>query len=217
SSVPRGISMIPLFSNGRINKETSFLFYTPGSFTSTIGNNVSVSFTTVTDFPADGNIAITVNTNSKIAYPLLFRRPYWSKDFSIQINGRKQASDGKEFISINRLWKKGDKIEISFAMPLQVINGGRNYPGHVAFQRGPHVLAFDDKLNGFAAENLAVDTFAFTLRKSELVLPQGWIGGLAFELINNKTTSSKRIILVPFADASQNGGTVATWIKTSSN
>lgn len=75
-SVPRGISIIPLFANGKIDNNPSFLFYQPGTYSTMAANNAVVSFTTVTGFPADGNISIKVNYSSDAAFPVEFGKPY---------------------------------------------------------------------------------------------------------------------------------------------
>ncbi len=217
SSVPRGIALIPLFASGKIGNAPTFLFYQPGTYTTTVGKNTSASFTTTTAFPADGAVVITVNNNSAASYPINFRKPYWATDFTLAINGKKQAVNNSESVVVNRMWKKGDKVEIVFAMPVMALAGGKTYPGKVAFQRGPQVLAFDEKLNGFAAADVTVDAKAKEIKKAFSILPQAWVGGEAFEMKAEKANATKNIILVPYADASQSGGAISTWLKTANN
>ena len=214
SSIPRGIALIPLFANGRLAGTPAFLFYAPGIYSTTIANNKPVSFTTVTNFPGDGIVTITVNSNSAARYSIGFRKPYWATGFTLAINGKRQQSKATETMAVKRSWKKGDKVEISFDMPLIVLDGGKSYPGQVAFQRGPQVLAFDEKINGFAANSITVDAKANSLKTAVSALPKVWIGGEAFELKAEKSNTAQSIILVPYADASQTGGAISTWIKT---
>ncbi|MBC7887870.1 MAG: glycoside hydrolase family 127 protein [Ferruginibacter sp.] len=213
SSVPRGIAMIPLFVNGKIDNKPSFLFYQPGTYSTTVANNATVSFTTVTNFPSEGNISISVDKSITAAYPIDFRKPYWAEDFSIIINGKKQLVNNTATVSIKRIWKKGDKVLISFNMPTIVLDGGKSYPGQVAFQRGPQVLAFDKNINGFAVEGVRIDSKNIQLQPALTALPAGWIGGEAFQLKATENNKDKSIILVPYADASQTGGDITTWIK----
>jgi DUF1680 family protein len=154
-----------------------------------------------------------VNNNSSTAYPLQFRKPYWATMFTLAINGKRQDIKAENTIVLDRVWRKGDEIKIAFDMPLVVLDGGKSYPGQVAFQRGPQVLAFDEKLNGFAANGVTVDAKS-SAKKSSAVLPQNWIGGEAFEVRGEKDNAEKSIILVPYADASQTGGVISTWLKT---
>lgn len=216
SSVPRGISMIPLFANGKINSNPSFLFYQPGTYSTTVADNTRVSYTTVTNFPADGNVSVNVNTGSQTAYAIEFRKPYWAKDFSIAINGKKQPINNTETVSIKRRWEKDDKIDISFTMPTLVLDGGKSYPNQVALQRGPQVLAFDKSINGADINSISVDAKNIQLQKSTMPLPEKWIGDEVFQLKGMENNTEKNIILVPYADASQTGGAITTWIKKES-
>jgi DUF1680 family protein len=213
SSVPRGIAMIPLFVNGKIDHNPTFLFYQPGTYTTAIGNNGKASFTTVTNFPADGRIQITVDETTSASYTLVFRKPYWAKDFSVAINGQQQVVATMETPAIKRFWKKGDIINIDFTMPVIVLDGGRSYPAQIALQRGPQVLAFDQKLNGFDAAALSINPNQLQVETAAAPLPAGWVGGTAFGLKTSVNNTEKNIVLVPYADASQTGGAISTWIK----
>ncbi len=213
SSVPRGIAMIPLFANGKIDGKPSFLFYQPGTYTTEVANKVNLSFTTITKFPADGNINIKVNADKPVQTPINFRKPYWANEFSIIVNGEKQVVNNNDLLTINRLWKKGDNIAISFKIPVRVLDGGRSYPGYVALQRGPQVLAFDNKVNGFSSDKISIDPKNLQLQPEPAVLPAKWLGGTAYQLKASADTKDKNIILVPYADASQTGGSISTWIK----
>jgi DUF1680 family protein len=172
-----------------------------------------VSFSTVTNFLQDGNVVINVDETAGAAYNIDFRVPYWSKDFSIAINGKQQRIGNTEAISIKRVWKKGDKISIHFNMPTIVLDGGKSYPGQVAFQRGPQVLAFDKSINGFNADAIYIDSKNINLQQSTTALPAKWIGTETFQLNAKENSAEKDIILVPYADASQTGGAISTWIK----
>ncbi len=215
SSVPRAIAMIPLFANGKINNEPSFLFYQPGKYTATAANNAVVSFTSVTNFPSEGKIAITVDKTAGAAYAINFRKPYWAEGFSILVNGKKQETGNAGSVSVKRRWKAGDKIAVTFNMPVMVSDGGKSYPGQIALQRGPQVLAFDNNINGFAVDAVRIGSESIELQNAAPVLPPKWIGGEAFQLKATVNSIEKKIVLVPYADAGQNAGVVATWIKKS--
>ena len=213
SSVPRGIAMIPLFANGKINNNPTFLFYQPGNYAATVGNNEAVAFTTVTNFPADGNITIHIDKAASAACTINFRKPYWAADFSILVNGKKQPVSNTEMVSVNRIWKKGDQVAIHFNMPVIVLDGGKSYPGQIALQRGPQVLSFDQNINGFDAAGITLDAGNIALKNMSAVLPAKWIGATAFQVKATGNNIPKDIILVPYADASQTGGSMTTWIK----
>jgi hypothetical protein len=78
------------------------------------------------------------------------------------------------------------------------------------------VLAFDKNINGFTADAIKVNANNIQLQPAPAILPKSWIGGEAFQLKAFENNTEKDIILVPYADASQTGGAISTWIKKSS-
>ena len=94
------------------------------------------------------------------------------------------------------------------------LDGGQSYPNHIALQRGPQVLAFDENIHGFEADSVTVDSKDVQLQNANGLLPKQWIGGAAFRVkASIKSSTPKSIVLVPYAYASQTGGAIATWIK----
>ncbi len=217
SSVPRGIAMIPQFANGKMKGSPSFLFYQPGVYQTTLDDKVhtKVAFETTTNFPEDGDISITVNPSVSAAFNVLLRKPYWAEDFTIAVNGIAQKNVDGAVQSVNRTWKKGDKINVHFTMPVKLVDGGISYPGAIAFQRGPQVLVFDKNLNTAAAENIQIPG-NIQLQKWNKALPQKWVGTQAYEVMAQVNGKTEPIVLVPYADASQTGGVVTTWLKKNS-
>jgi DUF1680 family protein len=214
SSVPRGIAMIPLFTNGKINGSPSFLFYQPGVYNTLANGKNPVTFITKTTFPEHGNVSIEVNPTNKEKFEVLLRKPYWAENYTLNINGKEQVVTNNETVSLNRFWTKGDKINISFTMPLKVLDGGISYPGSVAFQRGPQILVFDKNLNASLPDDFTVQPAAVQLQDTTGVLPSSWVGSQAYQLKADIKGKSEPIVLVPYADASQTGGAVTTWMKS---
>jgi len=215
SSIPRGIAMIPLFANGKINQTPAFLFYQPGIYKTVLDNKekTSVEFITATDFPKDGNINITVNPSKSATFKVLFRKPYWAEGFTISVNSKKQASSS-DLVAIERTWKKGDKVEVRFTIPVKVLDGNISYPGQIALQRGPQILIFDQKLNNVEAKDVALNGGSIQLEEAPGgVLPEGWVGTQVYQVNADVNGSQKKIIFVPYADAGQTGGTISTWLK----
>jgi len=212
SSVPRGIAMIPLFANGQLRGNPVFDFYQPGTFATIIeekGKKQAVQFATTTDFLKDGNVAIQVNPTNASNFTVLLRKPYWATNITATVNGLAIQAGQDDFISVKRQWKKGDNIRVYFDMPVMVLDGGISYPGMVALQRGPQVLAFDRSLNSTEEGKVQLPWKDVMLQPA--ILPANWIGKEGFELTSDGT--GKPIVLVPYADASQTGGEVSTWMK----
>jgi DUF1680 family protein len=96
-----------------------------------------------TRFPEDGSILLTIETAKPITTGLLIRYPGWATAGAVvKINGRKipvKQSPGS-YIKLNRTWRNGDKVEISFPMTLHTI-AANDDPGKVAIAYGPVVIA----------------------------------------------------------------------------
>jgi DUF1680 family protein len=212
SSIPRGIAMIPLFADGALGNKPAILFYQPGMFKTTVGQT-TVAFKTETRFPADGQVSITVDPTTETRFALQLRIPYWATDYTVSVNHVKHAVHSTEMATIDRIWKTGDKIDVSFAMPTQLLDGGKSYPGHVALKRGPQVLAFDQALNKIDASKVSIATASVQLKEAEGALSQGWIGTQAYQVDAMEDGAPTKIVLVPYCDAGQSGGVVTTWLR----
>lgn len=218
SSIPRGIAMVPMFSNGKINQTPTFLFYEPGVYKTKLNtkDQTEVEFVTHTNFPSDGKVSISVNPSKTSKFQILFRKPYWTENFTIKVNNKTQKA-GQQLIEVDRTWKKGDKIEISFSIPLKILDGGKSYPNSIGIQKGPQVLVFDQKLNKVKAEDVYLNENAIFLEQvPNSILPENWSGNQVYTLNAEVNGRTEKIYLVPFADAGQTNGMITTWIKKES-
>ncbi|MBQ2707693.1 MAG: glycoside hydrolase family 127 protein [Clostridia bacterium] len=145
--------------------------YIPGTVTTRTPAGQSLTLRTVTDYPAGGEAAMTVEVENAEEFTLNVRIPAWSRRTAITVNG--EAIDVTAgYTSIRRIWKKGDKVELSLDMRTFVIKPipnprdilmtktawGTDYhvphvvvespyaKYHIAMQRGPLVLARDARL-----------------------------------------------------------------------
>lgn len=135
-----------------------------------------VTFETKTEYPRCGKVIIIINPEIREDFEVLIRNPYWSKKTEILINGLK--TDIQEgYISVKKIWEKGDIIEVNFDMRVEAIYPipygeqvlmnkvvwGHNYIiptfdkedpvacKHIALRRGPVMLAQDSRL-GYSVE-----------------------------------------------------------------
>jgi DUF1680 family protein len=224
SSVPRGIAMIPYFTFGNIKNVPTLMMYEPASYKEDIiaaGKNLNLSLQVESSFPENGNAVITVNTSQVASFPIALRVPSWCNAFTATVAGKTYNGIGNKNLIINRNWKSGDKIKVSFQMPVQILSGGKSYPGQVAFQRGPQVLALDSSLNIEVLKNYSLESGKKMLiekpviKSSAILLPSQWIGIQAYtvNIIDKKNNTKKQqLVLVPFADASQTGGAMNVWM-----
>ncbi|MBR0166695.1 MAG: glycoside hydrolase family 127 protein, partial [Prevotella sp.] len=96
-----------------------------------------------TQFPYAETSRITI-ANGKGQFPLLVRYPGWVKpgQFEVKVNGQKVniISGPSSYVTIDRIWKKGDVIDICFPMHNSV-KYIPNLPQYVALMHGPVMLA----------------------------------------------------------------------------
>lgn len=220
SSVPRGIALVPNFTFGNIKNVPTVLFYDPATYkeniTASNKKNIDATFKIDGNFPESGNVTITVETSQSAEFPLALRVPDWSTGFVAKVGNKEYKGNPNEFVTIKKVWKRGEKISVKFDMPVQQIAGGKSYPNQIAFQRGPQVLAVDKSLNSEQAfdlianskEKIAVGKLVIT--NESHILPKNWIGKQAYSV--NILNQNKKIILVPFAEASQTEGDMRVWL-----
>jgi DUF1680 family protein len=223
SSVPRGIALVPNFTFGNINKIPTVLFYEPAVYKETVltpeKNNIDVTFKLEGNFPESGNLVLSVTSSRPAAFPIALRVPEWCTNYIAKVGNKVYKGMPNQFVTITKNWKSGEKIVISFNMPVKTIAGGKSYPNQVAFQRGPQILALEGSLNSGnlidlisnSKEGIAIASPNLT--NESKILPVNWIGKQAYSVgILNK---NEKIVLVPFAEASQTDGDMMVWLPLS--
>ena len=95
-----------------------------------------------TEFPYAETSRITI-VQGKGKFPLLVRYPGWVKpgQFSVKVNGQsvKIISGPSSYVTIDRQWKKGDVVDITFPMH-NSIKYLPNVPQYIALMHGPILL-----------------------------------------------------------------------------
>ncbi len=223
SSVPRGIALVPKFTVGHLNQIPTLLFYEPAVYQDFIvdakGKQTDLSIEVKGRFPESGDVSILVKTSSKARFTISLRVPGWCTNFVAVAGKKKYIGIAGEYVLIDKTWKSGETIDIHFDMPLIVLSGKESYPGKIAFQRGPQILAVDADLNSsrvFELISMPENQFPIGLKNLVVesdILPENWFGEQVYSL--NLTGQNEKIILVPFAEASQLGGEIKVWLPLS--
>ncbi len=157
SNIARFVPAIPGYIYAVRDKEVFINLYISNDAEFSVdGNNIGVSQDA--NFPWDGKVAITVNPQSDKKFSLMLRIPGWAVNeavpgslyrfsdisndkFSILVNGEQFENlpeDG--FLRITRRWRKGDRVEIEFPMPVRRVVADERIEddrGKIAVQRGP--------------------------------------------------------------------------------
>lgn len=105
-----------------------------------------------TDFPDDETTVFTVSADRPVATTINLRYPSWSGRAVVRINGRKTGISAKpgSYITLNRQWKDGDRIELVLPRELRIERTPDN-PDKGALVYGPVVLAGEAGTEGMDA------------------------------------------------------------------
>jgi len=100
-----------------------------------------------TKYPWEGTIEISVAPASPEDFTLFVRIPGWSKQNSVQVNGKDTAGvTAGQYLPLRRRWSSGDKVTLSFDMRPQVVHANpavADDRGRIALQRGPIVYCME--------------------------------------------------------------------------
>ena len=94
------------------------------------------------DYPFDGLIQFDLTMPKPHEFGLRLRIPSWTTDARIAINGKPQpmSVEPGSFVSVRRLWKTGDHVELELPMTMRVVAIDQQHPEIVALMCGPLVL-----------------------------------------------------------------------------
>jgi DUF1680 family protein len=95
-----------------------------------------------TRFPEEQGTTLVIAANSPTQLAVNLRIPYWVEGGSVKINGATVPAfaSPSSYLSLNRVWKSGDKIELSLPMGLHIDSMPDNGTIQAAMY-GPLVLA----------------------------------------------------------------------------
>ncbi|MCX8037543.1 MAG: glycoside hydrolase family 127 protein [Candidatus Sumerlaeia bacterium] len=219
SSVMREIARTPeavwtKFAGGGLG----VVLYQKGRMEDTIktadGESLSVRIEVDTDFPRSGEAALRVWPQRAAAFHLALRVPAWAKDFKAAVAGRTYTGKAGQFLNLERVWQRGDTVQITTDLNERLVSGGASYPGCFAFLRGPQVLSLVARKEGEANLDRArvKANTPVQLVPADGFLPGGWIGGQVYA--SPALVEAHGCALVPFADAGQPGlpARYRTWI-----
>jgi DUF1680 family protein len=95
-----------------------------------------------TRFPEEQGTTLVVTANNPTQLGINLRVPYWARNGGVKINGAALPAfaSPSSYLTLNRVWKSGDKIELSLPMSLH-IDPMPDDPTIQAVMYGPLVLA----------------------------------------------------------------------------
>ena len=118
-----------------------------------------------TDYPWDGNVRVTMNQVPRKAgaFSVFFRVPDWCEQVTVIVNGvpLQTTVQANAYIEVNRIWKKGDKVELTLDMPVRLLEANplaEEIRNQVVVKRGPLVYCLEsmDIANGEKIDNILI-------------------------------------------------------------
>ena len=229
SSGPRGVALIPTFATSTDADGVVINLYDAGSTKLNLRDGTPVTLTTITHYPGDEHIGITVDLAETNAFAIKIRIPAWCPSASVRVNGKpvKQAPAADGYVAITRPWSSGDRIELQFKLEPRVVVGDHKNQGKVAVLYGPLVLAADEALLGVESRNLNAVSVAGADIAALGVTPEpapdsvkSWPGAQVFRVNakarkpvgNLKAGAPLQVRLIPFADAGRTGSPYKVWL-----
>lgn len=102
-----------------------------------------------TDYPWDGKVRLQVDVGRPSRFCVRLRVPGWAKSHAIRVNGSPVMDlPDLGWVSIERLWRSGDRIDAEFPMILERVTMPprfKDYQNLVALQRGPIVYCIEQQ------------------------------------------------------------------------
>lgn len=150
---PRGFAMIPDYALKVTDRSLDINYYGEMEADADMAGT-KVKLSQESTYPVGNTSVITVTPESSKEFTLNLRIPAWSAATKVSVNGLPIADICPgSYLPIFRQWKKGDKVEIEFEMPVKVVKLNMTQ----AFTRGPIVFARDSRFaDGFTDESLVV-------------------------------------------------------------
>jgi hypothetical protein len=113
--------------------------YAPCEVRTTL-SGTAVHLVEETDYPFRGKVRLSINPSSSLSFPLRLRIPEWAKGVRIHVNGEGigDAAPGT-FAKVEREWRAGDVVEITFPMAPRIPRGFNN---SISIERGPLVFSY---------------------------------------------------------------------------
>jgi DUF1680 family protein len=143
-------------------------------------DGMAVQLAQHTNYPWDGQVALELSLEQPSEFTVALRIPGWCKHMKIFVNGEETdaANPEKGYAKISRTWRRGDRIELSMEMPVEIVRSHPNVrenAGKVALQRGPVVFCLEEADNGTNLQDIALpDDTAFDVHFDDQLL-----GGVA--------------------------------------
>jgi uncharacterized protein len=203
-------------------------------------NGKAVELKQSTNYPWTGDVNMEVSPKGKQDFTLKIRVPGWVQGdvvpgnlysytdkktlgYTVKVNGKVVASTvEKGYFSINRAWKKGDKVEVHFDMEARTVKANPAVEadrGKIAVERGPIVYCAEWPDNDFNIFSIILNKkpeFKVESKKDLLFginTIQTDAQSLSYDTQGKLVTKEVKLNMIPYyAWAHRGSGDMAVWL-----
>jgi hypothetical protein len=214
ANAPRGLGMLSEW--GVMQSEMGLVvnFFGPGRTSTRLKRGTPVVIEQETQYPWQGHVALKLALDQPTQFPLALRIPHWSKSPRASVNGETLAPVAGSYLVVDRNWSSGDVVTLEFDLPLRYESGDLQAHDHVSLYRGPILLAYDQTLNDFDAQQIApLNAIDTQLQQAHVtVLDRSGAGVTTPWLIATLSLGDRTLKLCDFASAGAAGTTYRSWL-----
>ena len=203
-------------------------------------NGKAVELKQSTNYPWTGDVNLEVSPKGKQDFTIKIRVPGWVQGnvvpgnlysytdkktlgYTVKVNGKVVASTiEKGYFSINRAWKKGDKVEVHFDMEARTVKANPAVEadrGKIAVERGPIVYCAEWPDNDFNIFSIILNkkpVFKVESKKDLLYginTIQTDAQSLSYDALGKLVTKEVKLNMIPYyAWAHRGSGDMAVWL-----
>ena len=205
--------------------------YISGKTELIIGNS-QIFLTQTSNYPWDGNITFTVETNQPTEFTIALRIPEWCNQAAITINNKEQKLQIENgYAKLTQNWQTGDEIKLTLNMEILKVKGHpqiRHTIGKLAIQRGPLVYCLEQADNDQPLFTIQLENDAdLQLKQTDDLIPgmqmvQGegiklkpsdWQEDLYRYNITEEKIATPLTFIPYFAWANREKGAMQVWVR----
>jgi hypothetical protein len=103
-------------------------------------DGAQASLTQKGEYPYDSHVEVEVKASKAAKFGVNLRIPAWARGASVSVNGKREAAPAGRFVSVQREWKDGDRIELELPLKARLEAIDAQHADTVALVVGPIVL-----------------------------------------------------------------------------
>jgi hypothetical protein len=174
--------------------------YGPSIVKARVGKGMEVTISEDTDYPFNGSVNLTINTEKTVKFPIYLRIPGWTDSATIKFKNKAIKVKDISTYKIEERWKNGDQISVELPMNIRI---EKRYNNSMAILRGP--LYFSLRIDKeFKSVKINYDNFSYKGSVDWEISPKSaWNYGLLIDktnILRGLKVKENPVTKYPFSD-----------------